>query len=92
MQTPEGLRRATRPQAPAAEPVGPGEDAIDESGEQAGEHVHLPPQSVWPMTVAGGVTMGFLGIVTNYALSVVGVVIMIWGLYAWVQELRHELH
>ncbi|HEX6508981.1 MAG TPA: cytochrome c oxidase subunit 4 [Chloroflexota bacterium] len=88
MQSPEGLRRATTPQP---RPVGsePEEEHDDDTG---GEHVHLPPQSIWPVTVAGGVTLGGLGLVTTDYVSIVGVLVMSWGLYQWVQELRHEPH
>ena len=53
------------------------------------EHEHLPSPSVWPMTLAGGVTLVAFGVVTAFALSLLGAVLMAWGLYAWIQELRH---
>jgi hypothetical protein len=53
------------------------------------EHEHLPSPSVWPMTVAGGVTLVGFGLLTSVALSVLGVALMAWGLFGWIQELRH---
>jgi len=50
---------------------------------------HLPSPSVWPMTVAGGFSLLAFGILTAPALSILGAVLMIWGLYCWIQELRH---
>jgi hypothetical protein len=50
---------------------------------------HLPSPSVWPATVAGGVTLLLFGVLTAPALSVLGGVLMAWGLYSWIQELRH---
>jgi hypothetical protein len=41
------------------------------------------------MTVAGGFTLLAFGVLTAPALSVLGVVLMVWGLYSWIQELRH---
>jgi hypothetical protein len=54
------------------------------------EHEHMPSPSVWPMTVAGGVTLVGFGLLTSVALSLLGVVLMAWGLFGWIQELRHE--
>jgi hypothetical protein len=56
------------------------------------EHVHLPPQSIWPMSVALGVAIAGLGLVTYELISVVGVLLMIYAIAQWVQELRHERH
>jgi hypothetical protein len=50
---------------------------------------HLPAPSIWPMTVAGGFTLMGFGILTSLALSVVGLLLMIGGLFGWIQELRH---
>ena len=52
------------------------------------EH-HLPSPSMWPMTVAGGLTLAGFGVLTSLALSILGVALMVWGLYGWIQELRH---
>ena len=55
------------------------------------EH-HIPSPSVWPITVAGGVTLIGLGVLTQgLPLSLLGLALMAWGLYGWVQELRHGL-
>lgn len=57
-----------------------------------GGDIHLPPPSIWPITTAGGVALGGLGLVTNFMFSFLGLIIMAWGLIAWTQELRHERH
>jgi hypothetical protein len=44
---------------------------------------------MWPFTVAGGVTLLAFGILTSVALSFLGLVLMIVGLYGWIQEMRH---
>jgi hypothetical protein len=58
----------------------------------AEEHVHLPPLSIWPITTAGGVALGGIGIVTDWPFWVVGLLLMGFGLVSWIQELRHEPH
>ncbi|MBO0880970.1 MAG: cytochrome c oxidase subunit 4 [Mycobacterium sp.] len=50
---------------------------------------HLPSPSVWPFTVAGGVALLGFGLLTTWAISVLGVAFMVWGLYGWVQDMRH---
>jgi hypothetical protein len=57
-----------------------------------GGDIHLPPPTIWPFTTAAGVALGGLGLVTTTIVSVLGLIIMVWGLVAWVQELRHERH
>src|SRR2546428_3189744 len=43
----------------------------------------LPVPTVWPMVVALGVTLGFTGLVTHFAVSVVGVVLALIGGVGW---------
>src|SRR2546428_3220187 len=43
----------------------------------------LPVPTVWPMVVALGVTLGFTGLVTHFAVSVVGVVLALVGGVGW---------
>lgn len=69
-----------------AHPVAEGEH------DHAEEHVHLPPPSVWPITVALGVALGGFGLVSVWQMSILGLIIMFYGIINWVQELRHEPH
>jgi hypothetical protein len=43
----------------------------------------LPAPTVWPMVVALGVTLGVTGLVTHYAVSVVGIVLAVVGGVGW---------
>jgi len=43
----------------------------------------LPAPTVWPMVVALGVTLAFTGLVTHFAVSVVGVVLALVGGVGW---------
>lgn len=58
----------------------------------AEEHIHLSPQSIWPISTAAGITLAGAGLVTALIISLVGIVLMIISIYYWIQELRHELH
>lgn len=79
---------------PVETPPTPGPIAAEgETGqEETHEHIHLPPPTIWPVTLAGGVALGFLGIMTSGPVSFLGLLIATYGLVKWIQELRHELH
>jgi hypothetical protein len=44
------------------------------------------------VTVASGVALGGFGLVTTEVLSIIGLLVMAWGINGWIQELRHEHH
>ena len=50
---------------------------------------HVPSPSMWPLTVGGGVSLLAFGLLTSLALSVLGLILLVWGLFGWIQELRH---
>ena len=48
------------------------------------EHsIHLPQPSYWPIVVSIGLLIGGYGLIYHYAISVVGVAIALFGVYAW---------
>jgi hypothetical protein len=91
MQSPEGLRRATS-EGRATQPVGPEPEDHDLETTDPGEHIHLPPPTIYPVTVAAGVAFAGFGLVTIMPMTIIGVLVMFWGINGWVQELRHEHH
>jgi hypothetical protein len=56
------------------------------------EHIHLAPQSIWPISTAAGTSLAGAGLVTILPVTILGVLLMIISIYYWIQELRHELH
>jgi hypothetical protein len=50
---------------------------------------HLPAPSIWPATVGAAVALMAFGVATSLALSVLGIVLLAFGLFGWIQELRH---
>jgi hypothetical protein len=50
---------------------------------------HLPALSIWPATVGAAVALMAFGVATSLALSALGVLLLAYGLYGWIQELRH---
>lgn len=47
------------------------------------DRFELPAPTVWPMVVALGVTLGFTGLVTHVAVSIVGIVLALVGGVGW---------
>jgi len=57
------------------------------------ETVHLPAPTAWPIVLAFGVTLGVAGLVTNGAISVLGIILTLAGAVGWFgQVLPHEAH
>ena len=49
---------------------------------------HLPAPSAWPFVVGGAVTLMAFGVATSLAFSLLGAVLLAWGLIGWIRELR----
>ncbi len=55
--------------------------------------IQVPASTAWPLVTAVGVTLLLAGLVTNFAVSVVGAVLLAAGAVGWFQEvLPHERH
>jgi len=50
----------------------------------------LPKPSVWPVTLAFGVTALAFGVVTSWIISVVGFATVLLSAYGWFEDLRHD--
>jgi Cytochrome c oxidase subunit IV len=74
----------------ASGPAGAGPQIEGEHGDGGEDHVHLPPPTIWPMTMAGGVALAGMGLLTIWPLALLGGLIMAVALVSWIQELRHE--
>jgi hypothetical protein len=59
----------------------------------AGNTIHLPAPTQWPLVLAVGLTLVFAGLVTNVMISALGVVMAVAGAVGWFhQVLPHEAH
>jgi len=52
--------------------------------------VHMSVSSPWPMVLAGAIAFTAFGIVTSYAFSLFGIVVMVVAIVGWVAELLSE--
>ena len=57
--------------------------------EPTGEHIHLPPPSYYPVIIAVGVVLMALGPISHLALTALGGVVVIYGVWGWVLEPTH---
>jgi hypothetical protein len=51
--------------------------------------IHLPAPSVWPLTAGAGFSLMAFGVATSLALSFLGLILLVCGVWLWIQELRH---
>ncbi len=55
--------------------------------------VHLPARTAWPIVLAFGVALLFMGLVTTAAISLLGGILAVCGSVGWFREvLPHEKH
>ncbi|MGC2250607.1 MAG: hypothetical protein WA626_08025, partial [Acidobacteriaceae bacterium] len=55
--------------------------------------IHMPAPTAWPFVLAIGVTFLFAGLVTEWAISVLGFVLMLFGAVGWFRNIfPHEQH
>src|ERR1700739_1959697 len=62
----------------------------DPSGRH-GSTINLPAPTAWPIVLAFGTTLVFVGLVTNADISVLGAVLLVSGCVGWFRQvLPHE--
>lgn len=69
-------------------------DEIHQNGDSApevGEAVHLPGPSFLPVITAAGLTIALTGIVINWVMVGIGVVITVVAILRWVSETRADI-
>jgi cytochrome c oxidase subunit 1 len=65
-------------------------EASPHGGEAVEEHLHLPSPSIWPLTLAFGVTIMGLGVLTNIVFILFGAIVSFAALAKWAGDMRHE--
>jgi hypothetical protein len=48
--------------------------------------------SIWPATLAAGLTLLAFGLVSSIAFGAVGAVVCVWALANWIGDLRQHGH
>ncbi len=49
----------------------------------------IPRPTYWPFVLALGIMLMAMGVVTNYAVSAVGFILLVIALVGWIGELQH---
>jgi len=47
------------------------------------EHIHIPPNSFWPIILAGCITVMFVGFLSTLVISVIGALLVLIVMIAW---------
>jgi hypothetical protein len=63
----------------------------DPQADEPGELVHLPGPSLIPVATAFGLTVAVVGVVLNWVLVGIGLVITVIAIGRWVRETRGEI-
>jgi len=56
-----------------------------------GEEVHMPEPSMLPIVNAVGVTLSLVGLTLSIAITIIGLVLFLVTLVAWVRAASHEI-
>ena len=56
------------------------------------ETIHLPEPSYLPATLAFGITVSLVGILTGVIVSIIGVIITLVTLVRWIRSTRAEIN
>ena len=59
--------------------------------DEAGEAIHLPGPSYQPVALAFGLTLAITGLVINWVMVGIGVVITVVAVMRWIRETREDI-
>jgi Cytochrome c oxidase subunit IV len=63
----------------------------DPQADEPGELVHLPGPSLIPVMVAFGLTIAVVGVVLNWVLVGIGLVIAVIAIGRWIRDTRQDI-
>ena len=66
--------------------VATAEDILAEQERHADHHMHMPSPSYWPLVVSAASRSSASGLIYTHVISVVGAIIVLFGVYGWSQE------
>jgi hypothetical protein len=65
--------------------------SLDPEIPPAGEDIHLPGPSIQPLLLAVGITTALLGTTIYFPFVIVGVILSLWVIVAWIRSTRREI-
>jgi hypothetical protein len=70
------------------------DERIHTSGPEAppsGEAIHLPGPTYLPVVTAVGITIAVVGVVQNWVLVALGLVITVFAVVRWIRDTRRDM-
>jgi hypothetical protein len=64
--------------------------AVERRLPPVGEEIHLPGPSSQPVLLTIGITIALIGVTTNTAVLIAGLVMTLAVLFVWIRDARHE--
>jgi hypothetical protein len=64
---------------------------LDPKAPPVGEEIHLPGPTILPVLTAVGITLTLVGVTTYFELIVVGVLLTVGCVAAWIKDTRREV-
>ena len=61
-----------------------------DSPPQAGEQIHVPTPSLYPLLLAVGLTLALVGVTTTLILTGIGILITVPTLVRWIRSARAD--
>ena len=71
-----------------SEPIPP---QSDEELTAPSEEIHLPGPSYLPVWTAFGITLGLVGILLSWVISIIGALVALYCIVRWVRESRQDI-
>jgi hypothetical protein len=56
-----------------------------------GEEIHLPGPSIKPLLLTVGLTMLLLGLVGMWPVALLGLILLVWVMIAWIGDTRRDI-
>jgi hypothetical protein len=64
---------------------------LDPDAPPIGEELHLPEPTILPVLTGVGITLALVGVTTFFELTVVGVLLTLGCVVAWIKDTRREI-
>jgi hypothetical protein len=56
-----------------------------------GEEVHLPQNTILPLILTVGITLGLVGLTTWIGFTIAGGLIALWAIVRWIRDTRRDI-
>ena len=64
---------------------------LDPEVPPSGEEIHLPDNTILPLLMTVGITVGLVGITTWIGFTIAGSLLFLWTLVRWIRDTRRDI-